>query len=105
MSNPGISIHVVMFMMNDAGCVVSVVKVPAILGPIITCLEQLDRIYKDDEGIHKMIDQCFGGLHKVKKDILYDFFKCAFDGSGKDWLSSATITNPPRAHVRLCLRL
>jgi len=57
-------------------------QVPAILGPIITCLEQLDRIYKEDEGIHKMIDQCFGGLHKVKKDILYDFFKCAFDGSG-----------------------
>eukprot|EP00952_Eustigmatos_sp_NYUAD-ZCMA_P007673 32370-Eustigmatos_ZCMA.PRE.1 len=40
------------------------------------------RIYKEDEGVKRLIDLSFGGLHKCKKDILYDFFKTAFDGSG-----------------------
>jgi hypothetical protein len=57
-------------------------QVPTILGPIIICLEQVDRIYKEDDGIHRLIDKSFGGLRKLKLDIVFDFVKCAFDGSG-----------------------
>lgn len=58
--------------------------VPRILGPIISCLENLERICKDDEGILSMINNGFGGVEKLRKDILYDFFRSAFDGSGSD---------------------
>ncbi|GAX22720.1 hypothetical protein FisN_4Hh168 [Fistulifera solaris] len=59
-------------------------QVPRILGPIISCLENLERICKDDEGILSMINTGFGGVEKLRKDILYDFFRSAFDGSGSD---------------------
>jgi Protein of unknown function (DUF2009) len=59
-------------------------SVPRILGPIVTCLEVLEQICEKDEGIKKMINNEFGGYDKVRKDILYDFFKSAFDGSGAD---------------------
>jgi hypothetical protein len=48
----------------------------------VTCLEQIDRICKENDGLRQMVDDDFGGLEKLKKDILYDFFKNAFDGSG-----------------------
>lgn len=64
-------------------------QVPTILGPIIICLEQVDRIYKEDDGIHRLIDKSFGGLRKLKLDIVFDFVKCAFDGSGT-WLLHTT---------------
>jgi len=57
--------------------------VPRILAPIVQCLEQIERIYTEDEGVKNLIKRSFGGLEKLKKDILYDFFKTAFDGSGK----------------------
>lgn len=60
-------------------------QVPRILGPIVICLQQVERIYNEDEAIRKMIDHNHQGLDTVKKDILYDFFKCAFDGSGKSF--------------------
>ena len=59
-------------------------QVPDILRPIITCLEQIERIYEEDEGVRKMVDKNYKGIQQVKKDILYDFFKGAFDGSGGD---------------------
>jgi hypothetical protein len=58
--------------------------VPRILGPIVSCLENLERICEKDEGIRKMVDSGFGGVDKLTKDILYDFFRSAFDGSGAD---------------------
>lgn len=66
-------------------------QVPTILGPITICLEQLERIYKEDDGIHRLIDKTFGGLKKLKTDILYDFFKSAFDGSGASSHASVTL--------------
>jgi len=59
-------------------------QVPRILGPIVACLENLERIYEKDDDIQTMIDTGFGGLEKLRKDILYDFFRSAFDGSGAD---------------------
>lgn len=59
-------------------------QVPRILGPIVSCLENVERICEDDEGINTFIESGFGGVEQLKKDILYDFFKSAFDGSGAD---------------------
>lgn len=59
-------------------------QVPRILAPIVTCLENLERMVEKDVGIHDMIEEGFGGLETLRKDILYDFFRSAFDGSGAD---------------------
>ncbi|KAL3918319.1 MAG: hypothetical protein SGILL_004298 [Bacillariaceae sp.] len=59
-------------------------QVPRILGPIVTCLENLEKIVEKDTGIQDMVDEGFGGLERLRKDILYDFFRSAFDGSGAD---------------------
>jgi hypothetical protein len=58
--------------------------VPRILAPIVSCLENLEKICDKDDGIRKMVDVGFGGVEKLRKDILYDFFRSAFDGSGAD---------------------
>jgi len=59
-------------------------QVPRILGPIVACLEQLEKLVENDCNIQDMVDEGFGGLSKLRKDILYDFFRSAFDGSGAD---------------------
>jgi hypothetical protein len=59
-------------------------QVPKILGPIVACLENLEKLVENDCGIQDMVDEGFGGLAKLRKDILYDFFRSAFDGSGAD---------------------
>jgi Protein of unknown function (DUF2009) len=58
--------------------------VPRILGPIVTCLQTIDQLYENDANLKKMIIAGYGGLDKLRKDILYDFFRSAFDGSGAD---------------------
>mgnify|MGYP006288083809 CR=1 FL=1 len=50
----------------------------------MACLENLERLYDEDNGIRLFVDEGFGGVDKLRKDILYDFFRCAFDGSGAD---------------------
>lgn len=59
-------------------------SVPHILGPIVACLENLERMCDEDDGIKTMVKDGFGGLDKLRKDILFDFFRNAFDGSGAD---------------------
>lgn len=59
-------------------------QVPRILGPIVNTLEQVEKIAGEDDSVRRLIDRSFGGIHKCKKDILYDFFRYAFDGSGGD---------------------
>ena len=39
---------------------------------------------QDDENLEAFVNKSFGGLEKLKVDILYDFFRSAFDGSGAD---------------------
>lgn len=59
-------------------------QVSRILGPIVSCLEQLVVLYDKDQQIKHLIDTGYGGLEVLKKDILFDFFRSAFDGSGAD---------------------
>ena len=59
-------------------------QVSRILGPIVSCLEQLVVLYDKDQQIQHLIDTGYGGLEVLKKDILFDFFRSAFDGSGAD---------------------
>lgn len=59
-------------------------QVSQILGPIVSCLEQLVVLHDKDEQIKYLIDTGYGGLEVLKKDILFDFFRSAFDGSGAD---------------------
>ena len=61
-----------------------VFTVPRILGPIVSCLENLEKICEKDDGVRKMVEDGFGGMEKLRKYILYDFFRSAFDGSGAD---------------------
>ena len=59
-------------------------QVPRILGPVVSCLENVERICAKDDGIKQMVDTGFGGLDKLRMDVLHDFFRSAFDGSGAD---------------------
>jgi hypothetical protein len=59
-------------------------QVARILAPIVVCIENLEKMVEDDGNLEDFVDDQFGGLEKLKKDILYDFFRSAFDGSGAD---------------------
>lgn len=54
-----------------------------ILNPIVLVLERIDEL-AEDERIGYFIQQLYGGCDRLKKDILVDFFRYGFDGSGAD---------------------
>jgi hypothetical protein len=56
-------------------------QVSRILNPIVITVQQVDMLYKDPN-LRSYIDNTFGGAEACKKDILVDFFRHAFDGSG-----------------------
>jgi hypothetical protein len=56
-------------------------QVSRILGPLINTLENLERATEESEGLQRYMS-AYGGIEKAKKDILHDFFRFAFDGSG-----------------------
>jgi hypothetical protein len=59
-------------------------QVPRILAPIVQTIERLHEIEAEqDPALSKFIEH-FGGLDKLCKTILADFFKHGFDGSGDD---------------------
>ncbi|KAI8339385.1 hypothetical protein BC941DRAFT_349285 [Chlamydoabsidia padenii] len=58
-------------------------QVSRILSPICITLDQLDDLTKN-EGLKKYIERKFGGVDQCRKEILADFFRGAFDGSGAD---------------------
>jgi hypothetical protein len=58
-------------------------QVPRILVPIITAVEGIDRLMKDDCS-SAYIKVAFGSADQAKKAILVDFFRHGFDGSGAD---------------------
>ena len=58
-------------------------QVSRILGPLVTTLNNLETIATENEGLNRYL-QAYGGLEKAKKDILQDFFRFGFDGSGGD---------------------
>lgn len=58
-------------------------QVPRIVTPIMRTIDLIDSL-EQDPGLKDYIDTVFGGKDKLKKDILRDFFRHAFDGSGAD---------------------
>ncbi|KAJ3333870.1 hypothetical protein HDU76_002196 [Blyttiomyces sp. JEL0837] len=58
-----------------------------ILLPIVRCIESIDSLAKD--AVETYFQEAFGGTEELKKLILTDFFKHAFDGSGADNFFSA----------------
>ena len=44
----------------------------------------MEQLCEKDTGIQRFVNDGYGGFNKVRKDILYDFFRSAFDGSGAD---------------------
>ncbi len=54
-----------------------------ILSPIVICLDRLPELCEQPKTC-AYIDTVFGGVETTRKDILVDFFKSAFDGSGAD---------------------
>lgn len=54
-----------------------------ILNPIVLVLERINELEKD-ERLAYFIKDIYGGCDKLKKDILVDFFRYGFDGSGAD---------------------
>ena len=58
-------------------------QVAKILGPLMTVIKNLEYAVANDDGL-KVYLRAYGGLEKAKKDILHDFFRYGFDGSGGD---------------------
>jgi len=58
-------------------------QVSRILNPIVLTLEHLDRMYRD-EIIRDYLTSTYGTADHLRKTILWDFFRSAFDGSGAD---------------------
>eukprot|EP01125_Pyxidicula_operculata_P009454 TRINITY_DN3119_c1_g1_i2.p1 TRINITY_DN3119_c1_g1~~TRINITY_DN3119_c1_g1_i2.p1 ORF type:complete len:108 (-),score=27.63 TRINITY_DN3119_c1_g1_i2:204-527(-) len=55
-----------------------------ILVPIVSTLEAIDRLYQTDSKAKMFIQISYGSAEKCKKEILADFFRHGFDGSGAD---------------------
>mmetsp|Transcript_9904 Transcript_9904/g.28480 ORF Transcript_9904/g.28480 Transcript_9904/m.28480 type:complete len:582 (+) Transcript_9904:355-2100(+) len=58
-------------------------QISCILNPIVVVLKLLPELCKDPI-IETFIRDEFGGPDRLRKDILVDFFRSAFDGSGAD---------------------
>lgn len=58
-------------------------QVSRILNPIVICLGQIDKIY-DKPDLKAYIDTTWGNPTNLRRVILTDFFRHAFDGSGAD---------------------
>lgn len=58
-------------------------QVPRIINPVVLTVEEVDKIAKDP-ALKEYVDKTFGGCEALKKEILADFFRYGFDGSGAD---------------------
>ena len=59
-------------------------QVSRILNPIVLCIEKVDSDLTKDPQLLKYIEKTFESVDMLKKDILADFFRHGFDGSGAD---------------------
>jgi len=59
-------------------------QVSRILNPIIIVLDRLKSSLAKNEALNKYFTEQFGGIEKLTKIILVDFFRHGFDGSGAD---------------------
>lgn len=58
-------------------------QVPRILAPIVRCIESLPSL-ANDSAFHDYVTQEWGSIRGLKMQVLSDFFKHGFDGSGDD---------------------
>jgi len=58
-------------------------QVPRILNPIVNVIEAIPRL-AENENVLELIEKCHGSVKDCQLDILQDFYKHAFDGSGAD---------------------
>ena len=58
-------------------------QISRILNPIVLTIKQIDKLMENKTTMNYIM-AAFGGPDKLKKDILFDFFRSAFDGSGAD---------------------
>jgi len=58
-------------------------QIPRILNPVMIALRRVKDLMANEE-LKEYIEDRFGSLERCRKDILCDFFKYAFDGSGAD---------------------
>ena len=58
-------------------------QVARILSPIVLCIEKLPTLAKEPNN-RAYFEQTFGGVQQLQKEILADFFRGGFDGSGAD---------------------
>ena len=58
-------------------------QVPRILAPIDQCIERLHQLV-EDSAFHAYVTNEWGSIHGLRMQILSDFFKHGFDGSGDD---------------------
>jgi hypothetical protein len=59
-------------------------QVPNILGPISLCLQRINSLCMNDKPFLAYVTAEWGGVEQLKMQILSDFFKHGFDGSGDD---------------------
>ncbi|CAG8513212.1 4501_t:CDS:10 [Paraglomus occultum] len=59
-------------------------QVPHILNPMLTCLDNISKLARENQSIDDYIKATFNDVETLKKDILVDFFRYAFDGNGAD---------------------
>ncbi|GIX61002.1 adenylosuccinate lyase, putative [Babesia caballi] len=64
-------------------------QIPRILSPIVSCIEKIPELYRSTSAMRAYIDTQFGGPKHLKMQILTDFFRHAFDGSGADNFNDA----------------
>mmetsp|Transcript_29387 Transcript_29387/g.28111 ORF Transcript_29387/g.28111 Transcript_29387/m.28111 type:complete len:602 (+) Transcript_29387:77-1882(+) len=58
-------------------------QVPRILAPLALCIDRLPAL-ADDRAFHKYVSDEWGSINGLRMQILSDFFKHGFDGSGDD---------------------
>lgn len=58
-------------------------QVSRILSPIVLTIRHVEKMTTNAK-MSQYLTETFGGAEKLKKDILFDFFRYAFDGSGAD---------------------
>lgn len=59
-------------------------QVGHILRPIVKTIGEIERLHSSSSGMKHFIDTGFGGVEPLRKLILSDLFREAFDGSGAD---------------------
>jgi hypothetical protein len=59
-------------------------QVAKILAPLVGCLDRLEALCAEDLTVAALLSDAFGSLAQLKLEVLHDFFKSAFDGSGAE---------------------